>query len=132
MKTMEKGQWNPYVAGALAGLVSIFSVWAAGKYLGASTTFVHSAAMIENAFAPERVASLDYFIKYGPKIDWQWMFVIGILFGALTASLSAGTFKLQAVPDMWKSRFGSAIGTRALFAFTGGAVAMFGARLANG
>jgi uncharacterized protein len=132
MKTMEKGQWNPYLAGALAGLVSIFSVWAAGKYLGASTSFVKSAAMVENLFWPEHVAGLDYFVKNGPKIDWQWMFVVGILAGALVASLSSGTFRFQAVPDMWKSRFGSAIGTRAAIAFIGGAVAMFGARLADG
>jgi len=132
MKTMEKGQWNPYVAGALAGLVSIFSVWGAEKYLGASTSFVKSAAMIENLVAPEHVAALDYFVKNGPKIDWQWMFVVGILLGSLAASLSAGTFKVQAVPDMWKSRFGNAIGARAVIAFIGGMVAMFGARLADG
>lgn len=132
MKTMEKGQWNPYVAGALAGLVSIFSVWGAGKFLGASTSFVKSAAMVEKLFAPEHVAALDYFVKNGPKIDWQWMFVVGILLGALVASLSAGTFRMQAVPDMWKSRFGGAIGKRAAIAFIGGAVAMFGARLADG
>lgn len=132
MKTLEKGQWNPYVAGALAGLVSIFSVWGAGKFLGASTSFVKSAAMVEKLFVPEHVATLDYFVKNGPKIDWQWMFVVGILLGALVASLSAGTFRMQAVPDMWKSRFGGAIGTRAAIAFIGGAVAMFGARLADG
>lgn len=132
MKTIEKGQWNPYVAGGLAGLVSIFSVWGAEKYLGASTSFVKTAAMIENLVAPEHVAALDYFIKNGPKIDWQWMFVVGILLGSLVASLSAGTFKVQAVPDMWKSRFGNAIGSRAAIAFIGGMVAMFGARLADG
>ena len=132
MKALEKGQWNPYVAGTLAGLVSIFSVWGAGKYLGASTSFVKGSAMIENLFAPGHVAALDYFGKHGLHVDWQWMFVVGILLGALTASLSSGTFRMQAVPDMWKSRFGSAIGTRALVAFSGGLVAMFGARLADG
>lgn len=132
METMEKGRWNPYVAGALAGLVSIFSVWGAGKYLGASTSFVKGAAMVENLVAPGHVSALDYFGKHGLNIDWQWMFVVGILFGALAASLSSGTFKMQAVPDMWKSRFGSAIGTRAIVAFSGGLVAMFGARLADG
>lgn len=132
MKAMEKGQWNPYVAGALAGLVSIFSVWGAGKFLGASTSFVKGAAMVENLFAPEHVAALDYYVKNGLKVDWQWMFVVGILLGALVASLSSGTFRMQAVPDMWKARFGSTIGTRALVAFSGGLVAMFGARLADG
>ena len=44
---LEKGQWNPSVAGALSGLVIVGSVWLTGKYAGASTTFVRGAGMIE-------------------------------------------------------------------------------------
>jgi hypothetical protein len=40
MAIAEDKGWSPYLAGALAGVVSILSVWIAGKYLGASTTFV--------------------------------------------------------------------------------------------
>lgn len=125
-------KWNPYVAGSCAGLVSIFSVWVSGKYLGASTTFVRSAGMVEKIVASEHVAGLDYFVKYTPKIDWQWMFVIGILLGAFISSMISGTFRLQKVPDMWKGRFGSSTGKRATVAFLGGAVALYGARLAGG
>ncbi|PKN48621.1 MAG: YeeE/YedE family protein, partial [Deltaproteobacteria bacterium HGW-Deltaproteobacteria-16] len=78
---MEKGQWNPYVAGALSGLVIVGSVWLTGKYAGASTTFVRGAGMIEQLFSPERVSQMEYFLKEKPIIDWQWMFVIGILIG---------------------------------------------------
>ena len=49
----DKG-WNPYLAGALTGVVMIFSVWFAGKYFGASTTFVRTAGMIEKVFGAER------------------------------------------------------------------------------
>ncbi len=124
--------WNPYVAGALAGLLLVASVWVAGKYFGASTTFVRSAGMVEQAVAPERVAALEYFAKEKPVVDWQWMFVAGILLGSLAASLLSGTFRLQAVPDMWRERFGPAPGPRALAAFAGGILAMYGARLADG
>lgn len=124
--------WNPYVAGALSGFVSIFSVWAAGKYLGASTTFVRTAAMFESIFDQQKVAQMEYFIKNAPKIDWQWMVVIGIFLGALIASVSSGSFQLKALPDMWQKRFGSSVSYRAVFAFVGGAMAMFGARLADG
>ena len=75
---------------------------------------------------------MDYFVKTAPKIEWQWMFVFGILIGSLAASRFSGTFKLQAVPDMWQDRFGSGITGRAIVAFLGGLVAMFGARLAGG
>jgi hypothetical protein len=133
MKQDDKGAWSPYLAGALAGVVGILSVVIAGKYFGASTSFVRTAGMIEQFFGPERVAQMDYFIRVAPKIDWQWMFMIGIIVGAFIAAVTSGSFKLQAVPDMWAGRFGAkSIGRRAVFAFAGGAVAMFGARLAGG
>lgn len=124
--------WNPYLAGALTGLVMILSVWFAGKYFGASTTFVRTAGMIEKIFSAERVAKLEYFIKEVPKIDWQSMFVVGILIGSFIAARTSGAFKLQAVPDMWRSRFGASRVKRCLVAFFGGLVAMYGARLADG
>ena len=124
--------WNPYLAGALSGLVSIGSVWITGKYLGASTTFVRTSGIIESFFTPERVAKMPYFMKEAPIIDWQSMVVGGIFLGALAAALSDGSFRLQAVPDMWAERFGTSVSKRAIFAFIGGALAMFGARLADG
>ena len=124
--------WSPYLAGALSGLVLVLSVLIAGKYFGASTSFVRSAGMIEELFSPERVAKLAYFQSEAPKIDWQWMFVFGIFLGSLISSITSASFRWQAVPDMWKNRFGSSIGKRAIIAFLGAAVAMFGARLAGG
>ena len=133
MKTGHDEGWNPYVAGALSGLVSVLSVWATGHFLGASTTFVRSAGLIEELFAPERVAAMEYFVKNAPKIDWQWMFVLGIFVGALLAAVTSKSFRWQALPDMWQERFGpDSRVKRALFAFVGGTVAMFGARLADG
>ncbi len=129
----ENGSWSPYLAGALSGVVGILSVWIAGQYFGASTSFVRTAGLIEQIFGPERVSQMSYFIKVAPKIDWQWMFLIGILLGSMISALTSGSFKWQAVPDMWADRFGGdSIGRRAVTAFAGGVVAMFGARLADG
>ena len=132
MKESKNKGWNPYLAGALTGVVMILSVWIAGKYFGASTTFVRSAGMIEKIFAAERVTKMDYFIKEVPKIDWQWMFVVGIFLGSLIAAITSGSFQWKALPDMWESRFGPSRIKRGIFAFIGGTVAMFGARLADG
>ena len=95
----KENYWSPYIAGACAGLVLVLSVWFTGKYFGASTSFVRSAGLIEKIFSAERVDRMDYFIKTVPKIEWQGMFVLGILIGALAASRLSRTFKLQAVPD---------------------------------
>ena len=132
MQSLEDKTWSPYLAGALSGLVLVLSVWFADKYFGASTTFVRSAGMIEKVFSAERVAKMDYFVKETPKIDWQWMFVVGIFFGSLIAAKASGTHQWKAVPDMWERRFGSGTALRAVAAFAGGLIAMFGARLADG
>jgi uncharacterized protein len=130
-KQESKG-WNPYLAGALTGLLLIFSAWFTGKYIGASTTFVRSAGYIERIFDATKVAQMEYFKKEAPKIDWQFLFVIGIFFGSLIASTSSRSFRWQAVPATWEKRFGPNKAKRAIVAFIGGVVAMFGARLADG
>ena len=113
-----KSAWNPYLAGALSGMVSIGSIYFVGKYLGASTSFVRTTGMIEQLFFPDRVAMMPYFMKELPVIDWQWMFVIGIAVGAFIAAMESGDFHIQLIPNMWKSRFGDGIKQRAIVAFS--------------
>jgi len=124
--------WNPYLAGALAGLLLVLSVFVTGKYFGASTTYVRAAGFVESVVDAERVSAMAYFVKEAPKIDWQWMFVVGIALGSLGAALASRTFRIQSVPERFAARFGPAPGKRFALAFLGGAVAMFGARLADG
>jgi uncharacterized membrane protein YedE/YeeE len=130
--------WRPYVAGALVGVLAtcsaIVSTKVLGKtqYLGASTTFVRAVGFVEQAVDPEHVQKNPYFLKEKVKIDWQFMLIVGIFAGALAASIIDGSFKLEAVPPVWRERFGGSVGRRAGGAFLGGIVAMFGARLADG
>ena len=132
MNFLKKTSWSPYAAGALIGVVSWFSVLTAGEYLGVSTTFVRTIGMIENLFTPERVASMPYFVKEKPIIDWQWMEVLGILIGAFLASKLSGDFKRSFLPPMWEKRFGPSRIRRWVVAFFGGIILMFGARMADG
>ena len=132
MSALKKVEWSPYVAGALIGVVSWFSVLTAGKYLGVSTTFVRSIGMIESIPAPDRVATLPYFVKEKPIIDWQWMEVLGILIGAFIAAKLSNDFKKRFVPPMWEKRFGPSRLKRWGVAFFGGIILMFGARMADG
>lgn len=124
--------WNPYLAGALAGLLLVLSVYASGKYFGASTTYVRAAGYVESTVDAQRVSAMAYFIKEAPKIDWQFLFVVGIALGSLGASVLSNTFRIQAVPGRFAARFGNAPAKRFALAFVGGVVAMFGARLADG
>jgi uncharacterized protein len=132
MKVMTRRGWSPYIAGGLVGLLLVASVFLTGKYFGASTTFVRTAGMIEQVVAPEHAAGQEYYKKEKIKIEWQWMFVVGIFFGALAAAAFTKDFKLTPVPPMWESRFGSSKAKRWVAAFLGGIVLMFGARMADG
>lgn len=130
--------WRPYIAGALVGVLATLSVVVSSQvlgktqFLGASTTFVRGAGFVERAVDPGHVETNPYFMKEKLKVDWQFMLIVGIFIGALGASLIDGSFKLEAVPPVWRERFGDSVVRRALGAFAGGIVAMFGARLADG
>ncbi|HHO48441.1 MAG TPA: YeeE/YedE family protein [Desulfobacteraceae bacterium] len=136
--TRTGGGWNPYLAGALVGLLAVVSAYATtvllGKttYIGASTTFVRAAGFLEQAVALEHVAANEYFVKTKIKIDWQYMLVAGIFLGSLVSSVTDRSFVLESVPPTWRDRFGPSVVKRALGAFFGGIVAMVGARMADG
>lgn len=130
--------WSPYLAGALVGVLAIVSVLLTtsilgkGQYLGASTTFVRAAGAIFNFVDPEHVTQNTYYAKTKITIDWQFMLVIGIFFGALISSRLDKSFKLEGSPPIWSDRFGPSPWVRAIGATIGGAIAMIGARMASG
>ncbi len=132
------GGWSPYLAGALAGLLAVLSAWlttvVAGKtsYLGTSTTFVRAVGLAEGVVASGHVAENEYFTKEKVRVDWQFMVVVGILAGALVSAKMDGSYAAEAVPPVWRERFGGGVGKRAAWAFAGGVVALFGVRLADG
>jgi uncharacterized membrane protein YedE/YeeE len=134
----DDGGWSPYLAGALLGLLAIASVLATtqflGKtnYLGASTTFVRAAGILERTIATDHVASNEYYTETKVRVDWQFMLVVGIVLGAFISSTMDKSFRLESVPPTWEERFGPSIGKRAVGAFVGGIIAMIGARLADG
>ncbi|RLB66360.1 MAG: YeeE/YedE family protein, partial [Deltaproteobacteria bacterium] len=111
--------WRPYLTGALVGLLATLSVLVSTqtlgkpKYLGASTTFVRAAGLIEKSISAEHVAENSYYQAKKVKVDWQFMFVIGILLGAFAASLGDRSFKMEGVPPIWKKRFGNKPAIRA-------------------
>ncbi len=130
--------WRPYVTGALVGLLATASVFVStqtlgkAKYLGASTSFVRSAGLVEQAVAQEHVQENVYFQKKKVKIDWQLMLLLGVLIGSFAASRFDGSFQSESIPPIWKDQFGDKISVRVIGSFLGGIVAMFGARMAGG
>lgn len=137
-KFFKMAVWNPYVAGALVGVLALASVLVTtvvldkGQYLGASTTFVRAAGMVEKVVDADEVAANIYYQKEKIKLDWQMMLVIGVFVGAFVSARLGKTQRSESVPPIWSERFGHSSIVRALGAFVGGFILIFGARMAGG
>jgi len=131
---MKTHLWNPYLVGALIGVLSILTFSLADKPIGISTGIAQaSGACALPVLGADGVAANTYWAKKAvPAWDYGSLFVLGSFFGALVSALVSGSFKLESVPAIWRERFGPSVGKRFLAAFIGGVVLIFGARLADG
>ena len=128
--TMER--WPPYAVGVGIGLLSCLTLLFSDRFPGASTAFARTAGMIERCFRGAAVLDRPYYRKFPPEIDWEWMFVLGIVGGALGAALLGGEWRLLAVPDRWADVFGPGFFRRWSAALAGGVLMGCGARWAGG
>ncbi|MGK2944850.1 MAG: YeeE/YedE thiosulfate transporter family protein [Desulfuromonadales bacterium] len=124
--------WSPYVAGAGIGILSWFAFLLSDHPLGVSTAFAKTSGMIEKAFRGERTLQREYYQRFVPAIDWEWMLVTGLFIGAFLSAGLSGDFMLTFTPEVWVARFGDGILWRLCVAFLGGMLIGLGARWANG
>lgn len=121
--------WLP--SGLLLGGLLLFAVWLF-QPLGVSTQYVRAVGGMCTLVAPDAAAGNPYFQAEKIVFGYAEMVVIGIPLGAFLVSLLARRRTSEAVPEPWRSRFGSSRGLRFAAAFAGGALLLFGARLAGG
>jgi uncharacterized protein len=137
MTFVTKKSWSPYVVGAAIGVLSWFAFATVNKPIGITTAFENTAALAGKAAIPQAEQQHEYYqakAKEGksPKVDWEWMLVLGVFFGALLSAKLSGDRTKEKVPALWAWRFGPSVGKRFAGAFFGAALMMFGARLAQG
>lgn len=135
---LKSKSWNPYVTGALMGLLAVFTFYTADSPMGIPKAFAQMTAMIEKIFAPEYIDNNEYIqnnlpaVADGSGIDWQLMLVIGIIIGGFISSRMSGTFKEEVVPALWINRFGANKTKRLTVAFISGIMLFLGSRIAGG
>ncbi len=125
--------WNPYIAGVGLGLVLLAAFVIVGRGLGASGAFSSLVSVGVNAVAPEHARANGFFSEYlgdgtqNPLKDWLVFEVLGALVGGFMSGALAHRIKgtVEKGP-----RIGT--GKRMLFAFLGGGIMGFGAKLARG
>lgn len=131
---MKTHRWNPYIVGALIGVLSIFTFSLADKPIGMSTAIAQaSGACALPVIGSAAVAGNTYWAKKAvPAWDYGSLFLLGTFVGALGSALASGSFKLGTVPQVWRDRFGPSVTKRMAAAFIGGVIIIYGARLADG
>lgn len=135
MDILRRKSWSPYLVGIGIGLLSWFAFATANKPIGITTAFEYTAAFTEKAAFPQLAQPyLEAKAKDDktPKIDWEWMLVVGVFAGAWLSATLGNDRTERSVPPLWEWRFGPRISKRLAGAFFGGALMMFGARLAQG
>lgn len=123
---------NPYLAGALLGLVLFASFFITGNGLGASGGLNRILVFFEDLVAPGHVDRTPYLIQMAggdlnPLDSWIVFVTFGVLLGGFISGWLNGRLKVEVGkgPRITKR-------TRLLFAFVGGAFMGYGARFARG
>jgi uncharacterized membrane protein YedE/YeeE len=125
--------WTPYLAGVGIGLLSWIVFVVVDDPIGITTAFSAVAGAVAMPFlGADAVWSNSYWKLTPPSLSYGTLFLLGVMLGGLWAALSSKQFRVEYVPAVWKERFGPSVPRRFGFAFLGGAVEMFGARLAGG
>lgn len=124
--------WSPYVVGAGIGILSWIAFLLSDKALGVSTAYARTSGMIEESLRGSAEERRPYYQKFAPKVDWEWMLVLGLILGAFISAQLSGVFALDWVPIRWEARFGETPVIRALVALIGGTIMAFGARWSRG
>jgi uncharacterized protein len=124
--------WSPYIAGVGIGLLICLAFVLSDRPIGCSTAFVKGFGLLENKVRGGKVLEKEYYRKFTPTVDWQFMIVPGIVIGAFISSFLSGTFGFFIVPPLWAEQFGNSAVLRILAALAGGILLGVGARWAGG
>jgi len=124
--------WSPYLAGAGIGVLLWIAFLFSGRPIGCSTAFSRTAGMIQCCIFGNDTKDSEYYQMVQPKIEWQWMLVLGIVIGAFISSMASSTFQVTIVPDMFAASFGNDPIFRLIIALIGGIFMGLGARWAWG
>ena len=127
-----KKYMNPYVGGALLGLVLVFAFWVSGRGLGASGAAKSVIISGVKTVAPSHIENTAFYSNYmkshpKPMKSWLVFEMLGVLVGGFISGAIGGRLK-------FKVEKGSSVTnrTRIIFAVIGGIFFGFGSQLGRG
>ncbi|MDX1284978.1 MAG: YeeE/YedE thiosulfate transporter family protein [Draconibacterium sp.] len=128
----QKKYMNPYLGGALLGLVLIAAFWVSGRGLGASGAAKSVVVSGLETIAPSHTENTAFYKDYleshpNPLKSWLVFEMLGLLVGGFLSGAIAGRlkFKVEKGPGISNQ-------IRLIFAVLGGIFFGFGSQLARG
>ncbi len=125
----EKTTDNKWIyAGVLLAILNgiVFLTATTNRPIGASTSY---------PFLADTMAGLtnnSYFEKIQKPGSWELIFLIGAFLAGIIISVIRKDFKIQLIHTSWEKFKGASAGKRIIWAFIGGFILIFGARMAGG
>jgi hypothetical protein len=127
-----KKYMNPYLGGALLGIVLVIAFWVSGRGLGASGAAKSAIVAGVKTIAPSHVENTAYYNDYmqthpHPLKSWLVFEMLGVLVGGFLSGAIAGRLKftVEKSPKITNK-------TRIIFAVIGGVFFGFGSQLGRG
>ena len=123
---------DPYLAGALLGLVLFAAFYLTGNGLGASGGIARVLVAAEDQIVPEHIDRTAYLLNMAggetdPLDHWIVVITLGTILGGFLSGLAHGRLRVETAkgPRISSKR-------RLVFAVLGGVLVGYGARLARG
>lgn len=126
-----KPYWNPYLTGVVLGFVLLAAFVIMGRGLGATGAYSSVLAAAMSTIAPGHAESNPVYWGYleggAPLKAWLVFLALGVLAGAVVSGALGNriALKVEKGPRISPSR-------RLVYAFVGGAIAAWGAKIALG
>lgn len=134
MSILQELSRSPYAIGAGIGLLNTLAFATVGRGLGITSAFEDVVALAERRVAPDATQINSYLQQREekPKLGWEAFLVLGVLAGSALAANAASERGRRSLPALRRRREDSHPARRLGEAFAGGALMMFGARMAKG
>jgi len=128
----KKSYVHPYFGGLVLGIVLFLALFFTGNGLGSSGATSRLVVAVEDLVAPAHINTTPYLLKMAggeknPLDDWLVPLFFGALLGGFISGTIGGRTKLETTkgPNISDRK-------RWLFAFLGGIIFLYGARMARG
>ena len=131
--SLSRKAWNPYFVGAGIGILSWLVFLIVNKPIGMSTEVSKFSGWAASLFVGwDNVSENAYWASKTPAFGYSTVFLIFTGVGAFISAWFGKDLSFERVPSVWAEYQGASVGKRMTASFIGGAILLYGARMAGG